>query len=118
MNGQWIPDVIFTQEPLWRNFFENTATVQFNHRVLATLVFIGILVLWLVAGRHRLPGQVRIGMQLLMAAAVLQVTLGISTLLLHVPVPLAATHQGGALLLFTVALYVIQRMRHTVGNNP
>ncbi|MGD2137697.1 MAG: COX15/CtaA family protein [Gammaproteobacteria bacterium] len=115
MNGQWIPETIFAQQPLWRNFFENSATVQFDHRVLATLVFTGILVLWLVAGRHKLPGQVHVGMQVLMAAAVLQVTLGISTLLLHVPVALAATHQGGALLLFTVALYVNQRMAHTPG---
>jgi cytochrome c oxidase assembly protein subunit 15 len=111
MNGQWVPEVIFAQQPLWRNFFENSATVQFDHRVLATLVFAGTLILWLVSGRRRLSGQIRIGIHLLMAAAVLQVTLGISTLLLHVPVALAATHQGGALLLFTVALYVNQRMR-------
>jgi len=111
MNGRWVPEVIFAQQPLWRNFFENSATVQFDHRVLATLVFTGTLVLWLVSGRRGLSGQVRIGIHLLMAAAVLQVTLGISTLLLHVPVALAATHQGGALLLFTVALYVNHRMR-------
>jgi cytochrome c oxidase assembly protein subunit 15 len=42
----------------------------------------------------------------MMAAALLQVTLGISTLLLHVPVPLAAMHQAGALLLFTAVLFL------------
>ena len=45
-----------------------------------------------------------------MVAATLQVTLGISTLLLHVPVALAATHQAGALLLLTAVLFVNQRM--------
>jgi cytochrome c oxidase assembly protein subunit 15 len=48
---------------------------------------------------------------LLLAAAVLQVTLGISTLLLHVPVTLAAAHQGGALVLLTAILFVNHRMR-------
>jgi cytochrome c oxidase assembly protein subunit 15 len=48
---------------------------------------------------------------LLLAAAVLQVTLGISTLLLHVPVTLAAAHQGGALVLLTAMLFVNHRMR-------
>ncbi|MBE9562518.1 MAG: COX15/CtaA family protein, partial [Proteobacteria bacterium] len=40
MNGQWIPEGILSLEPLWRNFFEDILTVQFNHRLLATLIFI------------------------------------------------------------------------------
>ena len=110
MDGQWIPQVIFMQEPWWRNIFENIATVQFDHRVLAILVFISVVIIWLVSLRQTLTTPLRTGMHLLLGAALLQVTLGISTLLLHVPVPLAATHQAGALLLFTVALYVRQRM--------
>jgi len=110
MNGRWIPETIFMHSPLWRNFFENIATVQFDHRLLATLTFAGVFILWMATLRHTLPAQLRLGLHLLMAAALLQVMLGISTLLLHVPVPLAATHQAGALLLFTVALYVVHRV--------
>ena len=113
MDGHWIPEVIFMQTPLWRNFFENIATVQFNHRLLATLVFIGVITLWVTARRYSLPAAVRTGLQLMLAAVVLQVGLGISTLLLHVPVSLAATHQAGALLLLTIALYTHHRMAHT-----
>ncbi|NOR39858.1 MAG: heme A synthase [Gammaproteobacteria bacterium] len=113
MDGHWIPEVVFMQEPWWRNFFENIATVQFDHRVLATLVFISVVILWLVSLRHTLAAPVRTGMHLLLVTAVLQVSLGISTLLLHVPVPLAAAHQAGALLLFTAALYVRHRMSTT-----
>ena len=113
MDGHWIPEVVFMQEPWWRNFFENIATVQFDHRVLATLVFISVVIFWLVSLRQTLAAPVRIGLHLLLATAVLQVTLGISTLLLHVPVPLAAAHQAGALLLFTAALYVRHRMSTT-----
>jgi cytochrome c oxidase assembly protein subunit 15 len=55
---------------------------------------------------------VHIGAHALLVAALLQVTLGISTLLLHVPTALAATHQAGALLLLTVILIVIHRLRY------
>ena len=113
MDGHWIPEVVFMQKPWWRNFFENIATVQFDHRVLATLVFISVIIFWLVSLRRTLAAPVRTGLHLLLATAVLQVTLGISTLLLHVPVPLAAAHQAGALLLFTAALYVRHRMSTT-----
>lgn len=106
MDGRWIPQTIFLQEPLWRNFFENIATVQFDHRVLATLVFSGVVLTWLTSLRYLLTRPARIGMHLMMATAVLQVTLGISTLLLHVPVSLAAMHQAGALLLFTAMLFL------------
>lgn len=110
MDGHWIPKVIFMQTPLWRNFFENIATVQFDHRLLATLVFTTVLLLWLAARRHSRPAAVGIALHLMLAAAVLQVSLGISTLLLHVPVALAATHQAGAVLLLTTALYTHHRM--------
>jgi cytochrome c oxidase assembly protein subunit 15 len=113
MDGHWVPQVIFMQEPVWRNFFENIATVQFDHRLLALLVFLSVTIFWLFSLQAALPRQVRIGLHVLMAAAVLQVTLGISTLLLHVPVPLAALHQAGALLLLTVVLFVNQRMSQT-----
>jgi cytochrome c oxidase assembly protein subunit 15 len=112
MDGHWIPEAMFLQSPLWRNFFENIATVQFDHRLLATLVFAGCLSFWLVARPHALPTSARLGVHALLAAAVLQVSLGISTLLLHVPTPLAAMHQAGALLLLTVILLVNHRLRY------
>jgi len=106
MDGHWIPQTLFIQEPLWRNFFENIATVQFDHRVLATVVFLGVFSIWMNSFRHLLTRPARTGLHLLMAAALIQVSLGISTLLLHVPVPLAAMHQAGALLLLTAALFL------------
>ncbi len=110
MDGRWIPEVIFMQEPLWRNFFENIATVQFDHRVLAITTFIGVVCLWLYGRREAPSRQARTGLHLLLLAGVLQVALGISTLLLHVPTVLATTHQGGALLLLTLILFVNQRL--------
>jgi len=111
MDGHWIPEVIFIQQPLWRNFFENIATVQFDHRVLATLVFFSVIALWVTGIRRSLSTAARNGLHMLLATALLQVTLGISTLLLHVPIALAAAHQGGALLLLTAAIYAHNRQK-------
>lgn len=117
MNGRLIPEGTLTLEPQWRNFFENVTTVQFDHRLLATALFLLIPVYWVLANRRRLPSRVRWGFHILLAILIIQVTLGISTLLLFVPVSLAATHQGGALALFTAALFLshqLSKSGHTV----
>ena len=112
MNGQWIPDGILVLEPVWRNAFENIVTVQFNHRVLALTLgalLIGYSVHLLRTSHHT---QVRSAGALLLAAVVLQLALGISTLLLVVPIPLAAAHQGGAVLLLAATLNLAHRLRN------
>jgi cytochrome c oxidase assembly protein subunit 15 len=113
MNGSLIPESLLAQQPLWRNFFENVATVQFDHRLLAVTVLLAVVALWLTGRRVALPGQARFGMNLLLAAGLLQVSLGISTLLLRVPTALASLHQAGALLLFSAALFLHHRMQHS-----
>jgi len=113
MGGRLIPDGLFTLEPAWRNFFDNVTTVQFDHRLLATLLFFLIPLLWLLGRRTELSRNARMGLHLLMLALLIQIALGISTLLLFVPIPLAAAHQGGSLALFTVALFVSHQMRQT-----
>jgi cytochrome c oxidase assembly protein subunit 15 len=113
MDGHWIPEVIFMLDPVWRNFFENIATVQFDHRVLATLLFSSVLALWIWSWRLQPVRPLLYALHVLMAVAMLQVTLGISTLLLHVPVALASMHQAGALLLLSTLLYLNQRTAGT-----
>jgi cytochrome c oxidase assembly protein subunit 15 len=111
MEGRWIPSGIWGLQPGYRNLFENIATVQFDHRVAAITTFVGILALWL-AGRGRMPSRgARYALHGLAIMGMVQLGLGISTLLLHVPVPLAVAHQGGALVLFTLILIVAQRLR-------
>lgn len=110
MNGQLIPDGLFTLTPLWRNFFENIVAVQFNHRLLVTLLFINILIFWFKAGKAALQPLEKIGRHILLLALITQVTLGISTLLMVVPVSLAATHQAGAILLLTTAIFFMQQL--------
>ncbi len=110
MGGRLIPESIFALSPVWKNFFENMATVQFNHRLMATMLFIIVPLFWLTATRQNIPARAKTGLHLLLAMLAVQLGLGISTLLLHVPVPLAAAHQGGALLLFTIMLFVAHEL--------
>jgi cytochrome c oxidase assembly protein subunit 15 len=111
MGDRWVPEGLLGMHPVWRNFFENVVTVQFDHRVLALTTFTAILLYWWRARRAGLPGRVRSAVHLLLGVAVVQVLLGIKTLLLVVPVPLGAAHQAVAMVLFTVALYLCHGLR-------
>ncbi len=106
MGDYWVPPGLMALEPAWRNFFDNHATVQFDHRILAMTTFALIVAYWLRIRKTDLPARVKKGVNALLHTAVLQVALGISTLLLVVPIPLAAAHQATGLLLFTVSIYL------------
>ena len=110
MAGQIYPEGMYLLDPVWKNWFENIATIQFNHRVLATLLFLLIPFFCWKTRTVLLPPGIRTGLYLLLAALALQIALGISTLLLNVPVSLAAAHQGGAVVLFTASLYLSNRL--------
>jgi cytochrome c oxidase assembly protein subunit 15 len=111
MNGHFIPPEIFMLEPWYRNFFDNMATVQFDHRMIAWTLAILIPVFWYKSRKLPLSGSARLACSLLLIMLAIQITLGISTLLLVVPLPLAAAHQAGALLLFTAALWTNHQLR-------
>lgn len=116
MNGSVIPPEILMLEPWWKNFFYNMATVQFDHRVGAWLLAVLVPMLWWRArGEFTTPG-LRKACDMLLAALVIQIALGISTLLMVVPVGLAVTHQAGAVVLFCAALnlnHLLRRRRTT-----
>lgn len=111
MNGSLVPPEIFLIEPWYLNFFNNMATVQFDHRLAAWLLAVAVPWLWVEAGRAGMAGRARLLTHLLLAALAVQVALGIATLLLAVPVALAAAHQAGALVVFTAALAVNHALR-------
>jgi heme a synthase len=111
MNGHFIPPEIFLLEPWYRNFFENMATVQFDHRLIAWLLAFLIPFFWFKARKYQLTDSARMACHLLLVMLVIQIGLGIATLLQVVPIPLAAAHQGGAVLLFTAALWVNRKLQ-------
>ena len=98
-------------EPWWITLFNNMATGQFNHRMIAWLLMLLVPAFWVTARGVSMPPRARMAVHVLLAMLVIQVMLGISTLLLVVPVPLAAAHQGGAVLLLTAALWAGHELR-------
>ena len=96
IDGAFIPDTarLFFNHPLWRNFFENTLTVQFDHRMMAYTVLIVALwhtfySMWARADRAVVTGAIVVAL-----ALTLQAMLGILTLLHQVPIGLGLAHQG------------------------
>lgn len=104
MGGRWIPEGALAMEPAWRNFLENPVTVQFTHRVLGIGTLLLSLGLWAWSWTRPFPARARYAFHALAAAAVLQATLGIATLLTQVPVLLGTLHQGGAVVLLAAVL--------------
>jgi cytochrome c oxidase assembly protein subunit 15 len=111
MNGYWAPPEYWDLAPWYRNFFDNLPAVQFDHRVLAETTWGVIVGLWLWSLGRPLAGGARLACHLLAAMATAQAALGISTLLLVVPLPLAVLHQAGALLLLTAGLAALHALR-------
>ncbi len=111
MDGSFVPAGYAQLRPFPRNWFENIAAVQFDHRLLATTTAVSVLLLWLAGRRALLPPPARYALHALLAVAALQFALGVATLLLVVPIPLAAAHQAGAVLLLTAAIVLRHMLR-------
>jgi cytochrome c oxidase assembly protein subunit 15 len=103
MNGHFGPENPFFHQPWWINFFQNPGLAQFDHRIGAYLIFFGAVALFWMA--RKLKGAQKITAHALLGLVLIQITLGILTLLHQVPVPLAALHQITAVALFTTALW-------------
>lgn len=111
MDGRLIPDGWGTLDPWWLNAFENVTAVQFNHRVLGVTTATAAIVLWASSRRSSNDDRPPRPLDGLAVAAVLQLSLGIATLLMAVPVVVGVMHQGGALLLLSAALWVAAASR-------
>jgi cytochrome c oxidase assembly protein subunit 15 len=119
MDGRFVPLDLLRLEPAWRNAFENLQLVQFDHRLLAKLTLLAAIGLVACSGaasaRTALPAGARLALTLLLAMALIQFGLGVATLLLVMPISLAALHQAGALALFTFALWSCHELYRRVG---
>jgi cytochrome c oxidase assembly protein subunit 15 len=112
IDGRWVPtfDQLFTIVPLWRNFFENVVTVQFDHRMVAYLLFAAALVHAIDAQRAGLPYVARVAM-LVFTLVTGQAMLGVITLLHASPLALSLTHQAGAVIVLVAATMHLARTR-------
>jgi len=107
MGGQFVPEDIFQMAPWYKNFLRNVATIQFSHRMVAYTVFAAALYLFYVARKSDdTPTRASVGISVLTVAVILQVLLGIWTLLSIVPVSLGALHQAGGLTVLGLSIFV------------
>ena len=111
MNGEILPEDAWYYHPLWKNFLENPTMVQFIHRAFSVLTFASIGGLAYIGFRSSALKSLRSALILTLFIACMQIFLGITTLLLQVPLPFALAHQAGALLLFLTILYLSLRTK-------
>ncbi len=111
IDGAFVPSAsdLFANVPAWRNLFENMLTVQFDHRMVAYALLI-CAVLHVIDAARSGSGPALAGALALAAAATIQATLGILTLVYVAPLALALAHQGMAIVVLTVAVVHAQRL--------
>ena len=110
MDGSLVPAGLGAMSPWYLNLFENVLTVQFNHRMAAYVLAVAALLHAIVLSRSASPADVRRSAALLGAAVVLQIALGIWTLLAAVPLALGLVHQAGAIMVFATSVWHLHRV--------
>ena len=112
IDGAFIPSAarLFFEDPWWRNLFDNTLTVQFEHRMTAYALLVLALLHAVDAVAARAGTAVVGGAWWLLAAIGIQATLGILTLLHQVPIDLALTHQAVAIVVLTLSIFQAERL--------
>ncbi|MEH2609247.1 COX15/CtaA family protein [Bradyrhizobium sp. AZCC 1693] len=112
IDGAFIPSAarLFFEEPWWRNLFDNTLTVQFEHRMTA-YALLALAILHAIDSVRSRAGTAVIGGAWSLAAAIsLQAALGILTLLHQAPIDLALAHQATAIVVLTLAVLQAERL--------
>jgi heme a synthase len=112
IDGSFIPSAarLWFEQPWWRNLFDNTLTVQFEHRMTAYALLVLAALHVFDAVRSRAGSAVIGGAWSLLLAITLQAVLGILTLLNQVPIDLALTHQAVAIAVLTLAVLQAERL--------
>ncbi|ETP48787.1 hypothetical protein F442_05552 [Phytophthora nicotianae P10297] len=115
MGDHWIPHGLFEQKPFLRNFHDNVALVQFDHRLLALTTLAAYTAVFMKARKPNiwtnLPEDAKRAMMLALTAVGGQVFMGTTMLVNEVPTSLAMVHQGGAALVLGSSLWVVHSLR-------
>ncbi len=107
MNGEWIPDQIFSLTPFWLNLLENTVAIQFFHRWMAVVTITAVVILWLQRFTIR-RSALKVVLDVVLAVVLIQFMMGVATLISQVELPIALIHQSGSVLLLTCLIAVLR----------
>ena len=106
MNGEIIPSGMAYYSPLWMNLFENPLTAQFVHRLIAYVIAIYAVGFALAIWRRP---QLRAPAIAIIVATLVQIALGVATVVYDMPLSYALIHQGNSMLVLAASLWAIQR---------
>ncbi len=115
MGDSFIPAGLYSMTPAWLSAFEDITTIQFNHRIFAYIIVALVLGFAAKAFRAGVQGPIRTAVFCLIGLLILQVSLGISTLIFYVPIPVAAAHQVGAVALLSASLFISHALTKSQG---
>jgi len=113
MDGNWIPPGLLVLHPAWLNFLANQATVQFDHRVFATITALTVLTTAVLGLRAPLPPGPRDSFLLMAALVALQYLLGMLTIIMG-SANLGYIHELNAVLLLAAAVTARHGLRNTL----
>ena len=114
MGDSFIPPGLYNLEPFWLSAFEDMLTIQFNHRIFAYIISISVVIFAFKTLRADLAPPFRIAIFGFLGILVLQVTLGISTLIFYIPIPVAAAHQVCAVALLSASLFLSHCFKNSI----
>jgi len=117
MGDSFIPNGLYDMSPAWLSAFEDITTIQFNHRIFAYVITLSMLGFAIRALKAKVTGKVRTGVYCMLCLLVIQICLGISTLVFYVPVAVAAAHQVGAVALLTATLFVSHSLINRISSS-
>jgi len=107
MDMTWVPDGLWPMPEWYKNLFEDAATAQFVHRMIAYGLTAVVLLFWLL-GRNN-PHVAHL-LPILFSIFVVQFLLGVLTLLFTVPIPISSLHYANAILVFSIAVAIMHRL--------
>ncbi|CAK5084500.1 unnamed protein product [Meloidogyne enterolobii] len=111
-SGKWIPHELMSRDIFGIDkFFSNPVSVQFLHRNLAYLTLIVVSLTWFKGRNMKLSNRAKFALHTLLAACFTQAALGIGTLIYEVPISIASIHQNGALVLYSVIIWLSNEIR-------
>jgi heme a synthase len=117
MGNSWIAPEVTSMSPIWVNFINGVAGVQFIHRYNAYIVVLLVISIWYKSRKMNLYPSQKNGIYFLVGMVLLQFLLGVFTLINSVPVLLGVLHQTGAFLLFASTLFVIHQWKTGISDN-
>ena len=107
MYDKWIAESVYAMTPFWENFIYGMSGVQFIHRYLALVIGLIVAYMYIKSRKNELLNIEKYAINSLSIIVLLQIILGIYTLIKGVPIWLGVIHQLGAFFLLGTTVFCL-----------